>query len=115
MGATEHAERSLFGSGSFSRQLILIADSFLQAYQWPKTLRRIMDEILLLERPGGNQMPAAMPKAAAAAQPARTRGACSQPSYHTELSAEYLDGMQRQIDAAKPANFKLTPISDAGW
>lgn len=66
-----------------------------------------------LERPGRTEMPAAMPKAAAA--PRRSRSAYSQPSYHSEISDEYLDDMQRRVDAAKPEGFKLTPISEPGW
>jgi hypothetical protein len=32
-----------------------------------------------------------------------------------ELTDEYLEFMQRQIDAEKPENFKLTPTSPSGW
>jgi len=38
-----------------------------------------------------------------------------QPNYHTEISTEYLDGLQRQVDSSKPAGFQLTPISQPGW
>lgn len=67
-----------------------------------------------LDRPGETEMPAAMPKAAAAPAPRRSR-TCSQPSYHSEISDEYLDDMQRRVDAEKPEGFKLTPISEPGW
>lgn len=38
-----------------------------------------------------------------------------QPNYHSEISEKYLQAMQVAVDAAKPENFCLTPISDAGW
>lgn len=38
-----------------------------------------------------------------------------QPNYHTEISDEYLEKMQEDIDAKKPENFSLTPLSEAGW
>lgn len=38
-----------------------------------------------------------------------------QPDYHTEVSDEYLDALQARLDARKPANFALTPISEPGW
>jgi len=38
-----------------------------------------------------------------------------QPNYHTEISTEYLDGLQRQVDSTKPDGFQLTPISQPGW
>ena len=37
------------------------------------------------------------------------------PPYHSEISDDYLAGLQRQVDAGKPANFTLTPLSEAGW
>ena len=71
-----------------------------------------MSDSTTLERPARKKMPAAMPKASAAP---RARRVCSQPSYHTEISDEYLDEMQRRVDAEKPEGFKLTPISAPGW
>ena len=32
-----------------------------------------------------------------------------------DLTDEYLEFMQRKIDAEKPENFKLTPTSPSGW
>lgn len=39
----------------------------------------------------------------------------TQPGYHTEVSDAYLEAMQKAVDEKKPANFSLTPLSDAGW
>ena len=38
-----------------------------------------------------------------------------QPNYDTEVPTEYLEALAKKLDDAKPENFKLTPISDAGW
>lgn len=38
-----------------------------------------------------------------------------QPDYDTELSDEYLEEFGKKVDAAKPANFSLTPITEPGW
>lgn len=38
-----------------------------------------------------------------------------QPPYHSEISEEYLDALQRQVDAAKTHGFTLTPIGEPGW
>lgn len=38
-----------------------------------------------------------------------------QPIYHSEIDSEYLDALQRQVDANKPEGFTLTPISQPGW
>lgn len=38
-----------------------------------------------------------------------------QPDYHSEVSDDYLEAMQRDVDAKKPEGFRLTPVSDAGW
>jgi hypothetical protein len=38
-----------------------------------------------------------------------------QPDYHTEVSDEYLDALQARLNARKPSNFALTPISEPGW
>lgn len=38
-----------------------------------------------------------------------------QPNYHSEISDEYLDGLQNQVNSGKPEGFKLTPISEPGW
>lgn len=39
----------------------------------------------------------------------------SQPNYHSEISDEYLDALQRKIDSEKSEKSKLTPISEPGW
>lgn len=39
----------------------------------------------------------------------------SQPPYHSEVSDEYLAALQRQVNAAKPEDFSLTPLSQSGW
>ena len=39
----------------------------------------------------------------------------SQPSYHTEIDEAYLEALQRQVDAEKPKDFRLTPIGAPGW
>ncbi|AHE55934.1 hypothetical protein [Sphingomonas sanxanigenens] len=44
-----------------------------------------------------------------------SRAIRAQPNYHTEITTEYLDALQRHVDAEKPANFKLTPIGEPGW
>lgn len=72
-----------------------------------------MSDTDTIERPGETEMPAAMTKATAA--PARARRAASQPPYHSEICEQYLDEMQRRVDAEKPKDFKLTPISEPGW
>lgn len=59
-------------------------------------------------------MPAAAKATAVRAAP-RTRRTPSQPPYHSEICEKYLDEMQRKVDAAKPKDFKLTPISEPGW
>ena len=71
-----------------------------------------MDDSTTLERPARKKMPAAMPKASTAP---RARRECSQPSYHTEISDDYLDEMQHRVDAEKPVGFKLKAISEPGW
>ncbi len=38
-----------------------------------------------------------------------------QPDYHSEISEEYIEAMQKKVDAEKPADFRLTPVTDAGW
>lgn len=38
-----------------------------------------------------------------------------QPNYHSEISAAYIEAMQRAVDSQKPEGFRLTPISEAGW
>lgn len=38
-----------------------------------------------------------------------------QPPYHSDIDADYLSALQRQVDAAKPKGFALTPISEPGW
>ena len=38
-----------------------------------------------------------------------------QPNYDTEISDDYLDALEARLNARKPANFALTPISEAGW
>jgi hypothetical protein len=38
-----------------------------------------------------------------------------QPNYHTEISESYIEAMQKAVDAQKPDNFRLTPISEPGW
>lgn len=38
-----------------------------------------------------------------------------QTNYDTEVSTEYLKALAEKIDKEKPANFCLTPISEAGW
>ncbi len=60
-------------------------------------------------------MPAAMHKATAAPAATRTRRAASQPPYHSDICEKYLDEMQGRVDAEKPKDFKLTPISEPGW
>jgi len=38
-----------------------------------------------------------------------------QPNYDTEVSTDYLKALADKIEKEKPANFCLTPISEAGW
>jgi hypothetical protein len=38
-----------------------------------------------------------------------------QPDYGTEVSTDYLKALAEKIEKEKPANFCLTPISEAGW
>ncbi len=38
-----------------------------------------------------------------------------QPGYHTEVSDDYLKALAAKIEAEKPKNFSLTPISEPGW
>lgn len=38
-----------------------------------------------------------------------------QPNYDTEVPIDYLEALGKQLDEKKPENFRLTPISDAGW
>ncbi len=38
-----------------------------------------------------------------------------QPDYKSEVSDAYLDALALQVDAKKPANFALTPVSEPGW
>ena len=44
-----------------------------------------------------------------------SRAIRQQPDYGTEVSDEYLDALKGRIEAQKPANFTLTPISEPGW
>ena len=44
-----------------------------------------------------------------------SRAIRQQPNYETEVSDEYLDALKARIDANKPANFALSPISEPGW
>jgi hypothetical protein len=69
-----------------------------------------------LEREGKAEMHARKPKAATAT-PVRagTIPPCTQPRYHSEISDEYLNALQRQVDRLKPEGFKLTPVSGPGW
>lgn len=76
----------------------------------------------VLERTGKTDMSARKYKAAPpppAARPARgarpTMAACTQPRYHSEISDDYLNALQRQVDALKPEGFQLTAISEPGW
>ena len=46
---------------------------------------------------------------------ALSRAIRQQPNYDTEVSDEYLEALGRQVDDAKPENFRLTPISEPGW
>lgn len=38
-----------------------------------------------------------------------------QPNYHSEISESYIDAMQKTVDANKPSNFRLTPVTEPGW
>lgn len=38
-----------------------------------------------------------------------------QPNYGTEVSDEYLAALKARLDAQKPKDFALTPISEPGW
>lgn len=38
-----------------------------------------------------------------------------QPNYHSEISDIYIEAMQKAVDELKPKDFRLTPISEAGW
>ena len=51
----------------------------------------------------------------AAAGTRQTRALRAQTPYHSDLSKEYLDGLQRKVDASKPKDFALTPLSEPGW
>lgn len=44
-----------------------------------------------------------------------SRAIRQQPDYSTEISEAYLAALKDRLEREKPANFKLTPISDAGW
>ncbi len=44
-----------------------------------------------------------------------SRAIRQQPNYDTEVSEEYLEALIKQLDAQKPENFSLTPISEPGW
>jgi hypothetical protein len=44
-----------------------------------------------------------------------SRAIRQQPDYHTEMSDEYLAALKERLDAQKPTNFSLTPISEPGW
>ena len=59
------------------------------------------------------------PEVSCAAAPNRiVTGASVIPAKHdycTEVSDAYLDALQASLEKAKPANFKLTPISEPGW
>lgn len=44
-----------------------------------------------------------------------SRAIRQQPDYDTELSGEYLAELGKKVDASKPANFTLKPISEPGW
>jgi len=44
-----------------------------------------------------------------------SRAIRQQPDYDTEVSDEYLEALKARIDAKKPANFALAPISEPGW
>lgn len=44
-----------------------------------------------------------------------SRPAKPQPRYHDVVSDEYVGALKRRIDAEKPVNFALTPITEPGW
>lgn len=44
-----------------------------------------------------------------------SRAIRQQPHYDTEVPDEYLDALKERVEAEKPANFSLTPISEPGW
>jgi hypothetical protein len=39
----------------------------------------------------------------------------AQPSYHRDVKISDIIALQEAVDARKPSNFSLTPVSDAGW
>lgn len=46
---------------------------------------------------------------------AASRGVRYQPDYQDEVTEEHRAELRRIVDESKPADFKLTPISDPGW
>lgn len=44
-----------------------------------------------------------------------SRAIRQQPNYDTEISEEYLAALKARIDAKKPKDFALSPISEPGW
>lgn len=44
-----------------------------------------------------------------------SRAIQQQPDYCSEVSDDYVAALQNHVDKNKPANFKLTPISEPGW
>jgi hypothetical protein len=45
----------------------------------------------------------------------RSRTARPTPPYNDKISAEFIARQQARIDAEKPENFELTPISGDAW
>lgn len=39
----------------------------------------------------------------------------AQPNYHRDINEDDIITLQAMVDASKPKNFKLTPVSEAGW
>lgn len=44
-----------------------------------------------------------------------SRAIRQQPDYSSEMSDQFFEALKGRLDRSKPANFKLTPISDPGW
>jgi|GEM_PF-6211625 len=46
---------------------------------------------------------------------APTRAARPTPTYHDEVSEDFIARQQAHIEAKRPANFQLTPVSGDAW
>jgi hypothetical protein len=44
-----------------------------------------------------------------------SRAIRQQPNYDTEISDEYFEALEAQLERKKSADFSLTPVSESGW